>query len=189
MSVRSGLDPTGFLELYDRSSAELFAFCYRQTLSREIAADLTAETFAVALERWHTYSQLPGKPPEAWLFGIAKNLLRRYRRTRRVSTAALRRLGIAQRPAVTDDDIEAVEKLVDLDQLEDLVQASLGTLSAKTERAVRLRVMDQRPYSEVAAAIGCSVGAARVRVSRGIAALSKMPDLAAISESHKGEQP
>jgi RNA polymerase sigma-70 factor (ECF subfamily) len=39
--------------------------------------------------------------------------------------------------------------------------------------AVRLRVIDELEYDEVAAALGTTPGAARVRVHRGLAALRK----------------
>ena len=42
---------------------------------------------------------------------------------------------------------------------------------AATAAAVRARVVERRTYDEVASACGCSVGAARVRVSRGLSAL------------------
>ena len=38
---------------------------------------------------------------------------------------------------------------------------------------LRLRVAEQRPYGEVAALLGCSEGAARVRVSRGLTRLAE----------------
>jgi DNA-directed RNA polymerase specialized sigma24 family protein len=40
--------------------------------------------------------------------------------------------------------------------------------------AVFLRVVRELPYDEVAAALGCSAGSARVRVSRGLDRLSQL---------------
>lgn len=51
------------------------------------------------------------------------------------------------------------------------VEAHLGELSDSLAKAVRARVMDDLSYDEVAALLGCTVNAARVRVSRALAQL------------------
>lgn len=48
---------------------------------------------------------------------------------------------------------------------------ALAGLPASQVDTLRLRVMEDLPYSEVARRLGCSEGAARVRVSRGLARL------------------
>jgi RNA polymerase sigma factor (sigma-70 family) len=50
-----------------------------------------------------------------------------------------------------------------------------------TERerdAVRLRVVDELGYAEIAARLGCTEGAARTRVHRGLARLSTLLEVA-----------
>jgi RNA polymerase sigma factor (sigma-70 family) len=49
--LASRKDPAAFRELYDRWADRLLAYFYRGTLDPEVAADLLAETFAVAFER------------------------------------------------------------------------------------------------------------------------------------------
>jgi len=49
--VASRRDPAAFRELYDRWAERLLAYFYRRVPDPEIAADLLAETFAVAFER------------------------------------------------------------------------------------------------------------------------------------------
>ena len=49
--VASRGDPGAFRELYDRWAERLLAYFYRRVLDPEVAADLLAETFAVAYER------------------------------------------------------------------------------------------------------------------------------------------
>jgi hypothetical protein len=49
--VASGRDPVAFRALYDRWADRLLAYFYRRVLDPEVAADLLAETFAVAFER------------------------------------------------------------------------------------------------------------------------------------------
>jgi RNA polymerase sigma-70 factor (ECF subfamily) len=46
--IASRDDPAAFRELYDRWAERLLAYFYRRVLDPEVAADLLAETFAVA---------------------------------------------------------------------------------------------------------------------------------------------
>ena len=79
--VASRRDPAAFRELYDRWADKLLAWFYRRVFDAEVAADLLAETFAVAYERRHRFHDL-GKPGSAWLFGIAQKELAHWIRHR-----------------------------------------------------------------------------------------------------------
>jgi hypothetical protein len=61
--VASRHDPAAFRELYDRWADKLLAWCYRRVFDAEVAADLLAETFAVAFERRHRFrdTAAPGR--------------------------------------------------------------------------------------------------------------------------------
>lgn len=104
-------DPRAFRELYDRWAEKLLDYCYRRVLDPEVAADLVAETFAVALEQRRRFRD-QGRPGAAWLFGIAQKELSRYFRRQAVELRALRRLGV-QRPALDEESTSRIETLVD----------------------------------------------------------------------------
>ena len=76
------------------------AFFKRRVGDREIAFDLTAETFAAVVVSAGAYGG--DAPPVAWLFGIARNKLRESLRRDRVADAARRRLGME--PIALDDE-------------------------------------------------------------------------------------
>jgi RNA polymerase sigma-70 factor (ECF subfamily) len=160
------LDADAFAELYDRRSQEVLAFFYRRTLCPHTSAELMAETFAVAFEHRRRFDPAVG-PAGAWLHGIANNLYRGWVRKGVVSSKARRRWGIVT-PTLVEEDLEAIERLIDLDELRDGLHAALDGLSPGTKDAVLLRVAMDLPYEAVAARLGCSIGAARVRVSRGL---------------------
>ena len=65
-------EPEAFAAFYDRYAEAVFAFLLTRTRRRDLAADLTAETFAAALAAASRYR---GSAPTAapWLFGIARN--------------------------------------------------------------------------------------------------------------------
>jgi DNA-directed RNA polymerase specialized sigma24 family protein len=79
--VASRHDPAAFRELYDRWAERLLAYFYRRVFDPEVAADLLAETFAVAYERRHRFRDM-GRPGSAWLFGIAQKELAHWARHR-----------------------------------------------------------------------------------------------------------
>ena len=67
-------DPAAFARFYRRHVHGVIAFFHRRTGDAETAADLTAETFAAALEGCHRYAPDRGAPA-AWLYGIAHRQL------------------------------------------------------------------------------------------------------------------
>ena len=167
--VASRRQPLAFDELYRRNWDRVLAYFYRRILCPYTSSELAAETFARAFESRARFTSDQGTGV-AWIFGIAGNLYHDWLRRAAVADKARRRLGIAT-PTLVDEDLERIEALIDLVPMRDALQAGLGLLSPKLRDAVLLRVALDLPYEEVAEALGCSVGAARVRVSRGLDSL------------------
>lgn len=162
----AALDAGAFAAFYRRYEAAVLAFFRRRTGDAELAADLTAEVFAAALAGCGRYR--PGESPaSAWLFGIAQHKLDKSRRRGVVEDRARRRL--AMTPIDLDDeDIERIDRLSDS---HGDVLRHLAALPAPQRDAVRARVLEERPYEEIAVRLRCSPGVARKRVSRGLAVL------------------
>lgn len=159
-------DRAAFAELYRAYVPLVLRWCLRATQDRELAADLSSEVFAQALIRCDRYRADQGTVG-AWLLGIAANKLRESRRRARIEDSARRRLGIE--PAVfTDADLELVDELVGMN---DRLQALIQTLPAEQRDALVARVLDERPYEEIAVELECSSSLVRQRVSRGLRAL------------------
>ena len=168
-------DPQAFRELYERWAQELLAYLYRRTFDAELAAELLAETFAVAFERRGRFKDL-GRPGGAWLYGIARNELSHWLRHERVELRALRRLGV-ELPALDDESIARIEALADVELDRERVTQALASMPAGERDAVGLRVVEELDYSEIAAQLGCSEPAARTRVHRGLARLSALMEV------------
>lgn len=77
-----------------------------------------------------------------------------------------------ERLVLGEDDLERVERLVDFEALSGQVRVALAELPTSQAEALFLRVGEGLSYREVAAHLGCSEGAARVRVTRGLSALA-----------------
>ena len=137
--------------------------------NRVVATDLTAETFAQALLSLERFRGRGSDSGAAWLFGIARRVLLRSLRDQRREMGARRRLQIPV-DAGGWDETQSDARL-DGDALSRALAEALASLSEGQAAAVRLRVVDQLGYAEVARGLGCSSVAARIRVSRGLQAL------------------
>lgn len=170
--VASRRDPQAFRELYDRWADRLLAYFYARTLNAEVAADLLAETFAVAWERrWH-FRDI-GRPGGAWLYGIAGHELSHWFRHEDVHRRAIKRLGVVV-PDLDDESFARIEALVDLDARRADLTAALSHISGRERDAVHLRIVDELEYDAIATSLGCSEGAARARVHRGLRRLTTL---------------
>jgi RNA polymerase sigma-70 factor, ECF subfamily len=168
-------DPAAFRLLYERWADRLLAYFYVRVREPEVAADLLAETFAVAYERRHRFKDT-GRPGGAWLYGIARKELSHFFRRRAVDRRALKRLGI-EVPPLDDDSLARIEQLADATNREPMLMAALDQMTAAEREAVELRVIDELEYSEIAARLGCSAGSARTRVHRGLARLASLMEV------------
>jgi RNA polymerase sigma factor (sigma-70 family) len=174
-------DPRAFTDFYAAHSRPLLAFFARRTFDVEAARDLTAETFAQAFEHRRRFRGLTDAEARGWLYGIARHQLGRYARRGVVERRAIKRLGI-QLPTVSEDDYERIAELAGLAQLRDRVAAAFGELSDDQRDALRLRVVDERPYLEIAQTLGISEQTARARVSRALGRLADALELTSAAE-------
>ena len=176
--VLSREDPDAFGTFYERHAEDLLRFFARRTLDPDAAAELTAETFAEAFASRHRYRER-GVGASPWLYGIAKHKLSRFFREGAVDQRARRRLGLPAR-GISDTDYERIEELIDFERVGRAIADALATLSAEQREAMTLRVIEQRPYSEVAEMLACTEQTARARVSRGLKRLASLLETAQV---------
>lgn len=160
-------DADSFEVFYYRYFERLLAFFSRRTQDAELAADLTAETFAAALAARRRYRRRGGRA-DSWLFAIAYHKLADAQRRGCAEDRARRRLGI-ERIELTDDDIARIERL----GRQDSVAALVRDLPADQRQAIQAYVIEERPYGEIAVEFDISEAVVRKRVSRGLAAIRK----------------
>jgi RNA polymerase sigma-70 factor (ECF subfamily) len=158
-------------DLYDAMAQPVLVFFARRVFDGEAALDLTAETFARALESRRKFRGSGERQAAAWVWGIARNVLGEYFKRGRIERTALRRLGL-EPPAMTSDEIERIEQLAGVATLRAAVAEALTTLADEQREALRLRVVDELDYPVVARRLGISEPTARARVSRGLRRLA-----------------
>ena len=164
--------PEAFGVFYRRHVEPVLAFFRVRTGDPELAADLMAETFAAALIAAPRFRRRR-EPPAAWLFTIARRKLIDSWRRGRVEDAARRKLGLE--PMELDDGgLARIDSLIDESRDPLPLTALMQRLPADQREALRLRVLDERDYSEIARELECSEAVVRQRVSRAARALRDM---------------
>ena len=154
-------DAAAFRTLYDRYAARVLRYHERRTSDADAAHDLTAETFARAwLARARFRDEADGSVGP-WLFAIARHVLLASVRARTLEQRACDRLGLERSGAAAEPEERWLEGL----------DEALAELPEGQREAIRLRVEADLTYDRVAASLGTTPQAARVRVHRGLAAL------------------
>jgi RNA polymerase sigma factor (sigma-70 family) len=163
--VAAQTDSRPFRELYERYAERIYAFQLRRCGDHHAAYDLTAETFARAWISRKRFRDDAAGLAGPWLFAIARHVLLESVRNRRLERAALTRLGLRERleaePATTIPDDSWLDGLDD----------AFAELSEAEQAALRLRIGADLDYADVAAELGTTPEAARVRVHRGLTSL------------------
>jgi RNA polymerase sigma factor (sigma-70 family) len=165
--VAARSNPSAFRELYERYVERIHGYFVRRTGDADAAFDLTAETFAQAWLMRARFRDQVGGSAGPWLFGIARNVLLMSLRRGRLEQRATQRLGIAER---LDDAYAPAAALPD-ERWAVGADEMLDALPPSQREAVRLRVIQELAYEQIAVALGTSAAAARVRVHRGLAVL------------------
>jgi RNA polymerase sigma-70 factor (ECF subfamily) len=162
-------DGDAFARFYRRHAPTLLGYLTRRLGDAEVAADLTAETFAAALEGLPRFNPAVA-PATAWLYGIARHKLARTLERGRVEDEARRRLRLP-RITVDDEAIERIEALATSEATGRLIQRMLEHLPAEQHDALTARVLHEREYAEIATSHDTSESVIRKRVSRALARL------------------
>ncbi|MEK7247853.1 MAG: RNA polymerase sigma factor [Chloroflexota bacterium] len=149
-------DREAFGRLYEEHSVRVFRHAYFMTGDVNLAEDLTAQTFLKALEAIGRYEDR-GVPFIAWLLRITVNLAINHRK-------ALKNGIHAQLPEQLEDNdaLGSPETSCTLKSEGERVWNKVKELPAEQRQVIVMRFMDDRPYTEVAAVLGKSIGAVRV---------------------------
>jgi RNA polymerase sigma-70 factor, ECF subfamily len=170
--VEPRLGTSTFEELWAANADRLLGFFVRRTLDPEASMDLVAETFAAAFVGRRRFRGSSAADEAAFLHGIAKRQLSHWYRHAAVRRRASRRLGI-ERPSLDDESYARVDELLQSAPEREAVREALAALPPAQQEVLRLRVVEEREYAQVASALGVSEQTARARVSRALRALDE----------------
>jgi RNA polymerase sigma-70 factor (ECF subfamily) len=150
--VRSG-GADAFEVIIDRYQAPIFRYLYRLTGEYELSQDLAQDTFVQAYEAiLKTREELNLK---AWLYKIATN--NAYKHFRRAKKVRFQRLDDIPNAAASSPDIAEQEA----------VRQAIRMVPMDMRTCLVLHLVDGFKYREIAATLGISEDAVRMRVARG----------------------
>jgi RNA polymerase sigma-70 factor (ECF subfamily) len=148
-------DQRAYADLVRAHQDRLLASAYHLCGDLDAAQDLTQECFVQGYQSLGTLRDPGAFGP--WLYGILRNLFRQYLAHRPPAAVSLERDTVAE-PAAPADDLGEM-RLV------------MQTLPLEHREVLAARYLQEMDYAEIAAALGLSVNATRVRVFRAKAAL------------------
>lgn len=166
-------DAAAFDTLVELYSARVYGLIYRLLGQRELAEDLTQETFLRVVRTIESYEH-DGRF-EAWLFRIAANLARDHarKRKRRGSMSSLD-AGDPDEPGAALPDMNAApsgaEALIQAER-EAALQAALDRLSPADREIVMLRHFAELSFREIADLLKIPLGTALARAHRALGKL------------------
>ena len=146
-------DQEAFRLIFDRYSRPVIGFIYDMVSDRDLAEELTQETFVRA------YRGIHGMNAETklstWLFGIARNVARESLRAR---VRANRHVDLEDKSVLdlSDNEPVPVERLLSK-ELNDLICRSLATLDEDKRVVFTLKVFHHCSYEEIADITGFSL--------------------------------
>jgi RNA polymerase sigma factor (sigma-70 family) len=158
---RSRDEPEHFAVLFRRYAPEVQRYV-RRRVGADAADDVVAETFLAAFGQRDGYD-LGRQSARPWLFGIATNLIGRYRRSEVQQYRVLARTG---RDPVAEPFTDRVDAAVSAEGARGRLAAALARLPAAHRDTLLLVVWGELSYAEAAAALGVPTGTVRSRMNR-----------------------
>jgi RNA polymerase sigma factor (sigma-70 family) len=167
--IAARTDAEAFSQFYRRHAAAVLGHLVRRTRDPEPGADLTAETFACALEGLARFDPDRGSAVN-WLFGIARHQLLRTMQRGRVERRARDRLGMG-RIELDDDELERILAFAESESTAVQLTEALGALPPDQRAALNARVLEEQDYDAIARSSGTAEATIRKRVSRALGSL------------------
>lgn len=143
-----------FTQLYRRYQPQLLAYA-RRRFPEPDAAEVVADAFAVA---WRQLDAVPADPLP-WLYRVAANSAANQRRRNTRWQRLQDRLRTSPQRTTDPDPALATVGL-------DALATALGKLADADREVLRLVAWEELDGAQLAAALGCSPGAAKVRLHR-----------------------
>lgn len=148
---------------FRRHYEQVYRFLRRRTESDEAAEDLAQAVFADAAARLR-YLEHEGPPVLAWLYTVARRRLIDSVREAARGPGRIASLDEARAHAVVPTPTYG-------DGLAGSIRAAMATLPDGQRQVVVAKLLEGRPFAEIAARLGLTEAACKMRFSRGLEAL------------------
>jgi RNA polymerase sigma-70 factor (ECF subfamily) len=151
-------DPKAFEPLYKRYFERITQYVYHRVESKDLAFDITANTFYKALNKLSTYRS-QGVPFSAWLFRIAFNEIQQhYRRAKTQGVLNVNKRGINE----IADTLQENSFPINDAQLFDALQQ----LKDEEVELINMRFFEDRSFKEIADILVLGESACKMKLYR-----------------------
>ena len=168
--ARSGRE-AAYRELIRRYERPVFALLFRMVRDRELAEDLSQETFIKALNAIESYR--PEFKFSSWIFKIANNAAIDHLRRRELDTLSLDGSPHAETPEAMQATAlqigarqESPLDTVEAKELGSEIEAAIGQLRPEYRSCILLRHVEGRAYEEIAEILDLPLGTVKTYIHR-----------------------
>jgi RNA polymerase sigma-70 factor, ECF subfamily len=167
---RLATDPQAIGDIYDRYARNVYAFCFKRCGQKEIAEDMTSQTFIRLLESAKTL-EYRGMRISSWLFQVASNaIIDHYRKSSTKKETVLEGRTKIWDPPSDDDPAWNAELAISGKAL----MEALGSLQERDQHILHLRFFAGLEPQEIADVMGISANHASVLVYRAVGKLRQV---------------
>jgi RNA polymerase sigma-70 factor, ECF subfamily len=153
-------DPKAFEPLYKRYFERITQYVYHRVESKELAFDITANTFYNALNKLSSYRP-KGVPFSAWLFRIAFNEIQQhYRRAKSQAVLNVNKKGVSE---IADTLAENSFPINDAQLFE-----AIEKLKDEEIELINMRFFEDRSFKEIADILNMGESACKMKLYRTI---------------------
>ncbi|HET6797012.1 MAG TPA: sigma-70 family RNA polymerase sigma factor [Gemmatimonadales bacterium] len=170
LRARSGRE-AAYRELIRRYERPVFALLFRMVRDRELAEDLSQETFVKALNAIDSYR--PEFKFSSWIFKIANNAAIDHLRRRELDTLSLDGSPHAETPEAMQATAlqigarqESPLDTVEAKELGSAIEAAIGSLRPEYRSCILLRHVEGRAYEEIAEILNLPLGTVKTYIHR-----------------------
>lgn len=168
--ARAGRE-TAYRELIRRYERPIFALIFRMVRDRELAEDLSQETFIKALNAIDSYR--PEFKFSSWIFKIANNASIDHLRRRELDTLSLDGSPHAETPEAMQATAlqigarqESPLDTVEAKELGGAIEVAIGRLRPEYRSCILLRHVEGRAYEEIAEMLDLPLGTVKTYIHR-----------------------
>ena len=164
-NAADGLEP-GLAAFYERYAERVYRYALMMSGSVVVAQDVTQELFVYVLENAHAYDRRRARTSVAWLYGIARNKLRRVQRLRESAGGAVDQTLAPDSP----------ERAYQWSALIAETAGAVARLPAEQREVLIMCGLQEVDYATAADVLEVPVGTVRSRLSRARATLRAVLD-------------
>jgi RNA polymerase sigma-70 factor (ECF subfamily) len=170
LMARAGRE-AAYRELIRRYERPIFALLFRMVRDRELAEDLSQETFVKALNAIESYR--PEFKFSSWIFKIANNAAIDHLRRRELDTLSLDGSPHAETPEAMQATAlqigsrqESPLDAVEAKELGGAIESAIGRLRPEYRSCILLRHVEGRAYEEIAEMLDLPLGTVKTYIHR-----------------------